>query len=131
MKQTTRDNLIYLAVGLGVAMLVVVDVVYSESRGKEMWWPSKFSFRLVYSTALLAYFVIRETHKTKATLVRVVTCLLFVSIVHLGIVFGFHQTVGQLPGLTFAALAMFELFFLVQVALFLERYLRPDERRTS
>src|SRR5260370_25602755 len=103
MKAQTRDNLIYLAVGLSVAALVTIDVFYTDSHGREMWMPSRFAFRAVYSTGLLAYFVARETRKVKATVAHVLMCVLFASILNLAIAFGFRRVMGELPGLTFAA----------------------------
>jgi hypothetical protein len=50
MKSGTRDNLIYLGVGLGVAALVVADFFYADSHGQEMWMPSRFALRAVYTT---------------------------------------------------------------------------------
>jgi uncharacterized membrane protein len=103
MKPTTRDNLIYLAVGLGIAALVVADFFYADSHGRKMWMPSRYAFRLIYSTALLGYFVVRETRKEKATVVQVVACVLFASVVHLAIGFGCRQVLGQLSGISFSA----------------------------
>ncbi len=124
MKQNTRDNLIYLAVGLSIAALVVADFFYADSHNKTMWLPSKLATRAVYTTLLLAYFVARETRKRKATLVQVVACVVFASIVHLAVVFGFRQTVGRLPGLVFSALAVWELFLVWLLTLQVARYLR-------
>ncbi|MGA2001311.1 MAG: hypothetical protein ABSG52_15075 [Terriglobales bacterium] len=124
MKQRTRDNLIYLTVGLSIAALVAADFYYAESHGREMWLPSNFAFRAVATTSLLAYFVGRETRKVKSPLVQVFTCVVLASVVHLGIVFSFRQAVGQLSGLSFSALAGFEMFILVQLAMQVARYLR-------
>ncbi len=104
MKQSTRDNLIYLSVSLIIAGLVAADFFYADSRGSEMWLPSRFAFRAVYSTGLLMYFVVRETRKVTATIAQVFECVLFASVIHLAIVFGFHQAVGQLSGIDFLAL---------------------------
>jgi hypothetical protein len=59
MKPKTRDNLIYLAVGLSIAALVTANAFYADSRGREMWWPSRFTFRAVTTPSLLAYFVVK------------------------------------------------------------------------
>jgi hypothetical protein len=37
MKTEARDNLIYLGVGFGIAVLVVADFFYADSRGQKMW----------------------------------------------------------------------------------------------
>ena len=128
MKPETRDNLTYLGVGLGIALLVVADFFYSDSHGQKMWWPSKFSFRAAYTTVLLAYFVVRETRKMKATLVQILAYVLFASLVHLAIVFTFRHAADELSGITFAALAVFEMFFLFQLLILVARYLSVREK---
>jgi hypothetical protein len=115
MKLTTRDNLIYLAVGLGIAALLVADFFYADSHGRKMWMPSRYSFRLAYKTVLLGYFVARETRKVKATVVQVLACVLFATVVHLTIGFGFRQALGRLSGISFSAWIVLEMFLLVQL----------------
>lgn len=124
MKQRTRDNLIYVAVGLSIAAMLVGDFLYGMNHQTEMWRPSKFTLRAVYTTALLVYFVARETRKAKATLAQVLGCILFASIVHLGIVFTFRRPVGELSGISFSALAVFEMFLVFQLMMAVVRYLR-------
>lgn len=128
MKPDTRDNLIYLGVGLGIAALVVADFFYADSHGQTMWWPSRLAFRAAYTTLLLAYFVVKETRKMKATLVQMLGYVLFVSLVHLAIVFTFRHAAGELSGITFAAVAVFEMFFVFQLLMLVVRYLRSDDR---
>lgn len=123
MKNSTRDNLIYLAVGLGVAALVTADAFYADSHGLRMWVPSLFALRAVYSTGLLGYFVVREARKATATIVHVLACLLFASVVHLTIIFGFHQAVGQLHGITFVVLLVFEMYLIIRITLRTDRLL--------
>jgi hypothetical protein len=115
MKPRTRDNLIYLAVGLGIVAIVVADGIYAESHGRKMWMPSRFAIRLVYSTVLLEYFVVTETLKVKATIIQMLACGLFASVVHLALGFGFRQAISQLPGISFSAWAVIEVFLLVQL----------------
>ena len=124
MKSKTRDNLIYLAVGLGAAGLLVADLVYAESHGRPMWMPSKFAYRLVFTTALLGYFIIRETRQVKATVIQVFACVLFASIVHLTIGFGFRQFITGLSGISFSAWGVLEIFILVQLSEQVARYLK-------
>ena len=127
MKPETRDNLIYLGVGIGIAVLVAADFFYSDSHGKKMWWPSRFAFRTAYTTILLAYFVVREAGKMKATPVQILAYILFASLVHLAIVFTFRHAAGELSGITFAALAVFEMFFVFQLLMLVVRYLRSRD----
>jgi hypothetical protein len=124
MKPRTRDNLIYLAVGLGIAALVVADFYYADSHGRKMWMPSRYAFRLVYSTALLGYFIVRETRKVKITVVQVIACVVFASVVHLAIGFGFRQPLEQLSGIGFSACVVLELFLLVQLLVQVITYLK-------
>ena len=126
MKQNVRDNLIYLSVGLVIAGLVTADFFYADSRGRVMWLPSRFAFRAVYSTGLLEYFVVKETRKVLATAVQVLECVLFGSTVHLLIIFGFHQAVGQLSGISFSSLVVLEIFLVLLLTLLVARYLRSS-----
>jgi hypothetical protein len=129
MKHQTRDNLIYLAVGLGLAALFAFDVFYSDSHGRKMWIPSKFAFRATTTLGLLAYFVIREMLRRKATLAQTLASVLFASLLQLGIMIGFRGIIDQLPGLAYSAVAVLEIFFLwqlsVQSAFYLVRVRRP------
>jgi len=126
MKQKTRDNLIYLTVALGIVALIVADLFYADSHGQKIWWPSKFASRAVYTTVLLAYFVGRECRRLKLTLVQMVECVLFAGIAHLSIIFALRRTVDQLSGMLFSALAVFEMFLVFVVAMFVVRYLRSN-----
>jgi len=124
MKETTRDNLIYLAVALSIVALIVADFIYADSRGQKMWWPSRLTFRAAYTTVLLAYFVVRKTHKMKATVVQVVSYILLASLVHLAILFTFRHAAVELSGIPFAALAVLEMFFVFQLLMLVIRYIR-------
>lgn len=124
MKLETRDNLIYLTVGLSISVLIVVDFFYADKYGQKMWWPSRFAFRAVYMSVLLAYFVVRQTRRLKATLAQTFAYILLASLVHLAIVFTFRQAAAALSGITFAALAVFEMFLIIQLLMLGMRYLR-------
>jgi len=65
MKQQTRDNLIYLVVGLGLAALLAFDAFYSDSHNRKMWMPSRFAFNAVAFMGVLVYMVVRETRKLR------------------------------------------------------------------
>jgi hypothetical protein len=129
MTQSFRDNLIYLTVGLGIAALVAADFFFADSRGRIMWMPSRFAFRLASTTALLGYFVVREALKAKATVIQALTCALFASMLHLMIWFSFRRILGQLSGLTFSALAVIEFFLLVQLVVQGIQYLKSQGQR--
>ena len=131
MKPKTRDNLVYLGVGLGIGALVVADFFYADSHGQRMWWPSRFAFRTAYTALLLAYFVLREIRKMKATLIQMFGYVLFASLVHLAIVFTFRHAAGELSGMTFAAVAVFEMFFVFQLLMLILRYLRSGDSDRS
>ena len=128
MKQITRDNLIYLGVALSVVGLIVADFIYADSRGQKMWWPSRFAFRAGYTTVLLAYFVARETRKLKETVVQMLLYIFLAGLVHLAIMFTFRRAALELSGITFAALAVFEIFSVFQLLMLLVRYLRSGDR---
>jgi len=124
MKQRTRDNLIYLIVGTSIVALVVADLAYADSHNEKMWWPSKLASRAAYTTALLAYFVAREARKARGKLPQVLGCVLFASILHLAIIFAVRGAVDNLPGLSFATLALFEIFLVLQLSMLALQYVK-------
>ncbi len=124
MTPRTRDNLIYLAVGLGVAALAVADSFYANSRRTKGWMLSRFALRAVTTPSLLAYFVVREMRREKATLLQTLASVLFATLLQLGILFGFRQIIDQLPGISYAALAALEMFFIWLLTLQVAPYLR-------
>ena len=126
MKQSTRDNVIYLAVGLSVAALVAVDFFYAESHERQMWWPSELVFHAVAYMGLLGYFVAKETRKVGASLSQIFTCVLAGSILHLAVVFVFRQTYGGHLGLSLFGIALVEFFVIVQAMVQAVRYLGSE-----
>jgi len=129
MQPKTRDNLIYLGVGLCVAGLLTADFFYADSRGREMWMPSRFAFRTVFYTSVLGFFVARETRKVKATLVQVATCVLFAIILHLGVAFAFRQVFSDRFSASLWVLATLELFVITQLTVYVVRHLQPKSHR--
>jgi len=113
MKPETRDNLIYLAVGLAIVAVIVADLFYAESHNTKMWMPSRFAFRAVITPTLIVYFVVKQMRKEGATPFQTLASVLFATLLQLGIMFTFRRTIDQLPGLTFATLAVFETVFVV------------------
>src|SRR5580658_19427 len=128
MKPKTRDNLIYLGVGLSIAALVWIDFFYADSRGQKMWWPSKFAFRTVTTPSLLAYFVAREMRREKATLLQTFAGVLFATLLQLGIMFSFRQIIDQLPGMSYSALVVLEMFVVWQLSVRGAFYLTSSHR---
>jgi hypothetical protein len=102
-------------VGLIVAGLVTFDFFYADSRGREMWWPSKFEARLFGYMLILGYFVATETRKAGAAVTQVVVCVVAVCILHTGVAFGFRQTFAGPLTVQLFALAMLEYLILVKV----------------
>jgi hypothetical protein len=92
MQPKTRDNLIYLGLGLGTAGLLGGDLFYADSHGVKMWMPSRFAFRTAGYTGILGYFVGRETQRAKATVPQTTMCIAFAGILHLIVAFALRQT---------------------------------------
>jgi hypothetical protein len=92
MKHSTRDNLIYLSVAFIVATLVIADFFYSDSRGRQMWLPANFAYRLVAYIGVLGYLVGRETRKVGANTLQVILCVIAAAVMQAGVAFCFHQT---------------------------------------
>lgn len=114
MKQTTRDNLIYLAVGLGLAALLAADAFYSDSHNLEMWMPSRLAFSAVAFMGVLTYMVAKETQKLKATVIQMVTCVLVACFIHVGIVLAFPQIFAKPFAAGLWVLIVLELFLLTR-----------------
>jgi hypothetical protein len=115
MKPKTRDNLIYLAVGLSIAGFVVARFLYAESHGNVIGKLSTFAFRVVTTLLLLAYFVAREVHKMKTTLSEVIICVLVAGLLSLLISFGFRLAVGQLSGILYTGFASLEILLIIKL----------------
>ena len=77
-------------------------------------------------TGILGYFVARETHKVKATLIQSVMCVLVGSILHLGVAFAFRQTCGSRLSLGLYAVPMLEFFVIVQLMVQAILYFRAE-----
>jgi hypothetical protein len=123
MKQGTRDNLIYLSVGLSVAVLVAVDAFYADSNG-QMWTSSRFACRVVAYVGVLGYLVGRETRKVGATLTQSIMCALAAGILQVGIAFVFRQTFSTRYSLSLWVLWVLGGFAIVQLMVWAVRYLR-------
>ena len=117
MKQQTRDNLVYLSVGLALTALVAFDAFYSDSHNRKMWMPSKFAFRAITTPSLLAYFVIREMLRRKATLAQTLVSVSFATLLQLGIMFGLREIIDQLQGLSYSAVAVPEMFLVYKLSM--------------
>jgi hypothetical protein len=127
MTPRTRDNLIYLiylALGIGIAAWLAADFFYTDSQARKMWISSRFAVRAVTTPSLLANFVLREMRREKATLLQTLASVLFATLLQLGILFGFRQISDQLPGISYSALAVLEMFFVWQLTVQVARYLR-------
>jgi hypothetical protein len=126
MTPKTRDNLTYLAVGIGIATLLAADFFYADSHGRKMWMPSKFAIRAVTTPCLLAYFVVRSMRREGATLLQTLASVLFATLIQLGILFGFRHIIDHLPGISYSALVVMEMFCVWQFAVRVARYMISD-----
>jgi hydrogenase-4 membrane subunit HyfE len=125
MNHTTRDNLIYLAVGLGIVGILVADVIYFDGRGQQAWFPSAFAFRTGIVTLLIAYFVTKDTlRQQKAALAGALACALLAVLIQLCIAFIFRQFVSDLSGVGFIFWGTMDVFVIHQLALQAARYSR-------
>jgi len=124
MKQTTRDNIIYLAVGLALVGLLAADFFYADSHGRRMWLPSYFAIRTAAYMGVIVYFVVKETRKVKATLAQTIICSLVASILHLGIAFMFRDILNGSFGLILWVLAVLEISLIVWLMVRAVIYLR-------
>ncbi len=128
MKQTTRDNLIYLAVGLGIAALVVADFWYADSHGKQMWMPSDFAFKTVMSTSLIPYFVYKYLRRMKTAVPKIVVCVLLTAIFHVVLLVSFQDEIRRMGGASMWVATILELAVFLALSDPLTRLLSRIER---
>jgi hypothetical protein len=129
MQPKTRDNLIYLGVGLGIVGLLVVDMFYTDSHGSKLWRPSRFALRTIIYTGILGYFVGRETKRVKATLPQMAMCIAFASMLQLIVAFALRQTFSARFSGTLWILAVLEMFVITQLMVWVVQYLRHNSHR--
>ena len=127
MKPKTRDNLIYLAVGLSIVAFVAEQVFYSESHGRAVAKLSTFAFRAAGSMLVAGYFVGRAVRNLHVAPYRVILCVIAVSVLQLAMSFGFQQYIGQLSSMSYVTVAAIETFLLVKVTTWV--VLRSHSRR--
>ena len=117
MTPRTQDNVIYLTVGVSIAVLLVAQDFYAESHhGRVIIDLSTFAVRAATSTLLVGYFVGREVRHAGATVVEVVLCVAGAGLLQLAISFGLRQYVGRLSSMSYVGLAALETLFLVNLA---------------
>lgn len=131
MKQTTRDNLIYLAVGFGIVALVVADFWYADSHGKQMWMPSEFAFTTVMTTWLIPYFVYKYLRKMKTAAPKIIACVLLVAILHVILLVSFRDEVRRMGGAAICSAAILELAMFLVLSDRVTRLLSRTERKES
>jgi hypothetical protein len=115
MRLKTRDNLIYLTVGICIAALVIAQVFYADTHGHNFVNISNFEFRVASALLFVGYFMFRAARTLRANsselcLSVTAACLL---IVLAGFVF--RQSVEQLPGLLYSGLAALETVLIIEL----------------
>jgi hypothetical protein len=131
MKRSTRDNLIYLAVGLGIAGLVAFDAFHSDFHDRKMWTPSRFAFNVFAFMGVLAYMIVRETQKVKATVVQTVAYVVVACVLHSGVVFAFPQIFAKPYGAGLWVFIVLELFLLLHLMAQIVRYMEKTAHKTG
>jgi Kef-type K+ transport system membrane component KefB len=131
MKQQTRDNLVYLAVGIGLAALLAFDAFYSDSHNREMWMPSRFAFNAVGFMAVLVYMVVHETRKLRARVGQTVVCVLAACLLHSVTVLVFPQIFAQRFGAGLWVFIVLELFLVIRLMVRVVRYMEKTARKTG
>ncbi len=128
MKQQTRDNLVYLAVGIGLAALLAFDAFYSDSHNREMWMPSRFAFNAV---GFMVYMVVHETRKLRARVGQTVVCVLAACLLHSVTVLVFPQIFAQRFGAGLWVFIVLELFLVIRLMVRVVRYMEKTARKTG
>src|SRR6185437_3809026 len=117
MKPENRDNIIYLTVGITIAVLLVAQFFYADSHeGRTIFHLSTFLFRAVTSTLLIGYFVGREVSKVNATIAEIVQCVVSACVLQLAINYAFRVYIEQLSIMSYVVLMALEFLFIVSIA---------------
>lgn len=111
----TRDNLIYVGVGILVAGTAAAYFFYTDSHGRRMWVPSRFASRSVYTTLLFWYVIIRTTRQARFSFYQILASVLFATFLHLTIFFSCRQILDQLPTIVFWPFWVIELYLVTYV----------------
>lgn len=128
MKQQTRDNLIYLSVGLVLAALLAFDAFYSDVHNRQMWMPSRFAFNTTVFMGVLVYMVVREAQKLRATLGQTVACVLAACLLHSGFAGIFPRVFSERFGSGFWVFIVLELFLIVRLMVVVIRSIQNVRR---
>lgn len=129
MKTTTRDNLIYLTVGVGIAAVVAARVFYAERHGLVVGHLPTFPFRLVTSTFTVGYFVARQARRLGASATDVVTSVLDAGLIQAAVGFAFHRAIGSLSSISHVILVVLETVLIVNLMIWGVSYFRSRSRR--
>lgn len=117
MKRLTRDNLIYLAIGIGIASFLVWQDFYAENHhGRGIIHISKFEFRTISSLFIVGYYLALQLRKLKATITEILGCLLVSSLLLLAVAFEFRDYMTNLPGIAYVGVVVLEAFFIFSFA---------------
>jgi hypothetical protein len=127
MTQQTRDNLIYLAVGLGLAALVAFDA-FIQPGNRKMWMPSRFALNAVAFMGVLVYMVVRETRKQRATAGQTVACVVSACLLHSGFAGIFPHIFSERFGSGLWVFIVLELFLIVRLMVGVIRYVHRVHR---
>jgi hypothetical protein len=115
MKPKTRDNLIYLAVGVSIVALLVADVFYADSHGHNFVNITNFEFRSASAMLLVGYFMFRAARTLRANSGELCLSVTAAGLLSLLTYFVFRQSVEQLPGLSYSGLAALEILLVVEL----------------
>jgi hypothetical protein len=128
MKTTTRDNIVYLAVGLGAVAALALDVFYSLKRGHNMWNPSLFEERAITATLVMEGILADGLRKERVPFRQILIWLFFATILHIGFLLLFRQFLGGTLLSSFALWAILEVVAVIQITQRLRRYVASESR---
>jgi drug/metabolite transporter (DMT)-like permease len=129
MNKETKDNLLYLSIGLGVAALILAPLLLAIIQNREIPdFPLKPVF-LVGSTLILVAYVIQDCVRRQVTLRQVLPILLCVVLFHL-VAFGFIlHTLERVPLLLLSAGVFIEAY--VALVIIDRVTIRPSAREAE
>jgi hypothetical protein len=114
-KPKTRDNLIYLAVGVSIVALLVADIFYADSHGHNFVNISNFEFRAASAMLLVGYFMFRAARTLRANSGELCLSVAAAALLSVLTCFVFRQSVEELPGLLYSSLTALEILLIVEL----------------
>src|SRR5262249_34701327 len=121
MKTATRDNVIYVATGLGLVALLIVDLVHFDRRGEKAWLPSLSTLRIAATGLVAAGLIVDTLRKHRVAAREILASVSFAICLHIVLTLPFRELIGGMSLATFSLCGVFETVALAQFTQWIRR----------